>query len=165
MHIIEQEDISMHSSLLYNRQVMARTQTGAAVLRNIADEKSWELFRTIAQGTLDSKNLKSNTKLTRKQYYSRLSRMTRSGLVTKKSGRYTLTNFGKIVQECQLTIENALENYWKLKAIDSLEISNELPKEERLKLIDTLLGNEELKEILVKGGSPIESPKMKTNPI
>ncbi len=143
---------------------MARTKTGAAVLRNIADEKSWELFRTIAQGTFDSKNLKSSAKLTRKQYYSRLSRMTRSGLVRKKNGRYMLTTFGKIVHEFQLTIENALENYWRLKAIDSLEISNELPKEERLKLIETLLGNQDLKEILVKG-SPLETPKVKANTI
>lgn len=141
---------------------MPRTQTGAAVLRNIADEKSWELFRTIAQGTFDSKNLKSSAKLTRKQYYSRLSRMTRSGLVRKKSGKYILTAFGKIVHESQLTLENALENYWKLKAIDSLELSNELPKEERQKLIDTLLGNQELKEILVKG-CPVEPAKAKAN--
>jgi predicted transcriptional regulator len=134
---------------LYKRQPM-RTKSGAAVLRDIADEKSWELFGTIAQGIFDSKSLKSSSQLTRKQYYSRLSRMTRSGLVRKNDGKYTLTAFGKIVRECQITIENALNNYWELKAIDSLEISNELPKEERQKLVDTLLGNQNLKEILVK---------------
>jgi predicted transcriptional regulator len=133
-----------------------RTKSGATVLRDIADEKSWELFRTIAQGTFDSKSLKISSKLTRKQYYSRLSRMTRSGLVRKNDGRYVLTAFGKIVHECQVTIENALNNYWELKAIDSLEISNELPKEERQKLVDTLLGNQNLKEILVKK-PPVES--------
>jgi predicted transcriptional regulator len=132
---------------------MVRTQTAASVLRSISDDKSLELFRTVALETIDSKNLKSRTRLTRKQYYSRLSRMTRTGLVRKKSGKYILTTFGKIVYESQLTVENALNNYWKLKAIDSLETSNELPKEEQQKLIETLLDNREIKEILVRGSS------------
>lgn len=129
---------------------MAKSQTSATVLRAIADDKSLELFKTIAQGTIDSENLKSKTKLTRKQYYSRLSRMTKSGLVRKKSGRYLLTAFGKIVHDAQTTVDNALISYWKLKAIDSLEMSNELPKEEQQKLIDALLDNQDLKGILVK---------------
>lgn len=130
---------------------MAKLQTSATVLRAIADDKSLELFKTIAQGTIDSENLKSKTKLTRKQYYSRLSRMTKTGLVRKKSGKYLLTAFGKIVHDAQTTVDNALISYWKLKAIDSLEMSNELPKEEQQKLIDALLENQALKEILVKG--------------
>jgi predicted transcriptional regulator len=129
------------------------TQTAPSVLRIIADEKSWQLFRNIAQGTFDSKSLKSNSKLTRKQYYSRLSRMTISGIVAKRNGRYRLTTFGKIVYEFKITIENALNNYWKLKAIDSLEASNEVPKEEQQKLIETLLDNEEIRGILVNRGN------------
>lgn len=130
---------------------MAKSQTTATVLRTISDDKSMDLFRTIAQSSIDSESLKNKTKLTRKQYYSRLSRMTKAGLVRKKSGKYTLTAFGKVVYDSQITVENALTNFWKLKAIDSLEMSNELPKEEQQKLIDTLLDNQELKGILVKG--------------
>ena len=130
---------------------MAKTQTPATVLRTIADDKSLELFKTIAHGTIDSENLKSKTKLTRKQYYSRLSRMTKAGLVRKKSGKYLLTAFGRIVYDSQTTVETALTSYWKLKAIDSLETSNELPKEEQQKLIEALLDNQELNGILVKG--------------
>jgi hypothetical protein len=121
-----------------------------SVLRVIADEKSWQLFRNIAQGTFDSKSLKSNSKLTRKQYYSRLSRLTKSKLVTKRNGKYMLTSFGKIVHEYQLVIETALENHWKLKAIDSLDISKNLPEEERQKIIDTLFENPGIKQILIK---------------
>ncbi|MDQ3835464.1 MAG: hypothetical protein M3270_00820 [Thermoproteota archaeon] len=133
---------------------MVKSQTSAAsVLRTIADDKSLELFATVAAETMDSRNLKSKIKLTRKQYYSRLSRMTRAGLVRRKNGKYILTTFGKIVYESKVTIEHALNNYWKLKAIDSLETSNEVPKEEQKKLIETLLANEEIREILVKGSS------------
>ncbi|WP_337861490.1 hypothetical protein [Nitrososphaera sp.] len=129
---------------------MAKSQTTATVLRTISDDKSMDLFRTIAAGSIDSESLKGKTKLTRKQYYSRLSRMSKAGLVRKKSGKYTLTAFGKVVYDSQRTVDNALTNFWKLKAIDSLEMSNELPKEEQQKLIDTLLDNQELKGILVK---------------
>jgi predicted transcriptional regulator len=132
---------------------MAKAQTAATIVRTIADDKSLELFRTIAQGTINSENLKNKTKLTRKQYYSRLSRMTKAGLVRKKSGKYLLTAFGKIVYDAQETIDTALTSYWKLRAIDSLEMSNELPKEEQQKLIDALLDNQEIKGILVKGSS------------
>jgi len=130
---------------------MAKSQTPAAVFRTIADDKSLDLFKTIAQGVIDSETLKNKTKLTRKQYYSRLARMTKAGLVRKKSGKYLLTAFGKVVHDSQLTVENALTSYWKLRAIDSLETSNELPKEEQQKLIDALLDDQEIKGILVKG--------------
>ena len=130
---------------------MAKSQTPAAVFRTIADDKSLDLFKTIAQGVIDSETLKNKTKLTRKQYYSRLARMTKAGLVRKKSGKYLLTAFGKVVHDSQLTVENALTSYWKLRAIDSLETSNELPKEEQRKLIDALLDDQEIKGILVKG--------------
>ena len=132
---------------------MVRSQTTASILRTIADDKSLELFTTVALETIDSKNLKNKTKLTRKQYYSRLSRMTRAGLVRRKNGKYILTTFGRIVYESKVTLETALSNYWKLKAIDSVEISNELPKEEQQKLIETLLDNEDLREIIKKGFS------------
>lgn len=132
---------------------MAKSQNTAAVLKTIADDKSLELFSIVALETIDSRNLKSKMKVTRKQYYSRLSRMTKAGLVRRKNGKYILTTFGKIVYESKVTIENALNNYWKLKAIDSLEASNEVPKEEQQKLIETLLDNEEIRGILVKAGS------------
>lgn len=133
---------------------MVKSQTStASVLRTIADDRSLELFSTVALEMIDSKNLKSKTKLTRKQYYSRLSRMTRAGLVRRKNGKYILTTFGKIVYESKVTVENALHNYWKLKAIDSLETSNEVPKEEQQKLIETLLDNDEIRGILVRGSS------------
>ena len=127
------------------------------MLRAIADDKSLELFGAVAQEIIDSRNLKSKIKLTRKQYYSRLSRMTRMGLVKRKNGKYVLTSFGKIVYESKLTLENALNNYWKLKAIDSIETSNELPLEERQKLIETLLDNKGLKAVIVREGASVES--------
>ncbi|MFL6326033.1 MAG: hypothetical protein ACJ71I_00930 [Nitrososphaeraceae archaeon] len=122
----------------------------AKVLKSISDEESLELFRSIALKDSDSESLRKNSKMTRKQYYSRMSRLMRTGLIKRKNGRHTLTAFGKVIYDTQITIENAINNYWKLKAIDSLEMSNDLPAEERKKLIDNLIENNGIREILAK---------------
>jgi predicted transcriptional regulator len=119
-----------------------------SVLASISDNQSLELFRLIAVTNGTSETLRTKINLTRKQYYSRLSRMTKAGIVKRKNGRHSLTAFGKVVYDAQTTIEKAVNSYWKLKAIDSLEMSEDLPKEERLKLIDNLLDNKDIKEIL-----------------
>jgi hypothetical protein len=128
--------------------IMAVLQTADRVLTAISDKESLELFKFIAINNEDSDGLRTKTNLTRKQYYSRLSRMTKVGLVKRKKGKHSLTAFGKVVYDAQTIIEKAVNNYWTLKAIDSIEVSNDLPEEERIKLIDSLLGNSHIKEIL-----------------
>ncbi len=122
--------------------------TADNVLAAISDKQSLELFRYIADTNGDSDALRAKINLTRKQYYSRLSRMTKVGLVKRKNGKHFLTAFGKVVYDAQKTIEKAVDIFWKLKAVDSLELSGELPEEERAKLIDNLLDNKEIKQIL-----------------
>ena len=130
------------------RMTILQQQTADKVLTSISDKESLELFRFIAANNEDSEGLRTKTSLTRKQYYSRLSRMTKAGLVKRKKGKHSLTAFGKVIYDAQTIIEKAVNNYWKLKAIDSLEVSNDVPKEERIKLIDSLLDNNQIKEIL-----------------
>ena len=121
----------------------------AKVLKSISDEESLELFRSIALKDSDSESLRKKTKMTRKQYYSRMSRLMRTGLIKRKNGRHTLTAFGKVIYDIAIaTLENAVSNYWKLKAIDSLEMSKALPAEERKKIIDSLIDNQVIKDIL-----------------
>jgi predicted transcriptional regulator len=122
----------------------------AKVLKSISDNESLELFRSIALKDSDSESLRDRTKMTRKQYYSRMSRLMKAGLIRRKNGKHTLTAFGKVIYDAQITIENAINNYWKLKAIDSLEMANDLPAEERKKLIDNLIENNGIREILAK---------------
>jgi len=122
----------------------------ANVLKSISDDESLKLFRFIATNDTDSETLRNRTKMTRKQYYSRMSRLMKAGLIKRKSGKHTLTAFGKVIYDTQVTIENAINNYWKLKAIDSLEMSNDLPIEERKKLIDNLIENNGIREILAR---------------
>lgn len=123
-------------------------QTLAKVFESLSDDQSLDLFRTIANDNISSIVLRNKVELTRKQYYSRLSRMAKAGLIKRKNGKLALTAFGKIVYEVHKTIENAFNNQWKLKVIDSIEYSDELPKDERKKLVENLIENEQIREIL-----------------
>jgi hypothetical protein len=124
------------------------------VIKSISDDKSLVLFNTIALASGNADTLKTTIKLTRRQYYSRMSGLVNAGLVTRKNGNYFVTSFGKIVYDAQLMIGKAVESYWKLKALDSFDISSDspqLPAEEHSRIIDTLMsGNDEIKDILRK---------------
>lgn len=117
-------------------------------LSAISNDKSLVLFNTIALANEDSSILISRLELTRKQYYSRMSVLTKAGLIRRRNGRYFLTSFGRIVYDAQELIGNAIQYSLKLKAIDSID-TLEFPVEERNKLIDTLINNNEIKELLV----------------
>ena len=123
-------------------------QVVAQVFESLSDNVSLELFTTIAHESINSVLLRNKIKVTRKQYYSRLSKMMKAGLIKRSSGKLVLTAFGKIVNEVQTTVQNASKNQWKLRAIDSIELSDELPKEERKKLLESLIDNRQLREIL-----------------
>jgi len=122
-------------------------------MRSISDGMALDLYKTIANSSgATGEFLQSKIKISRKQYYSRLSNMARAGLIKRKHGRYSLTAFGKIVYDSERSIENAYNIFWKLKAIDSIGVSNELPKEEYSKIVEALIDNYEIKDILMKSG-------------
>ena len=129
----------------------------ADVLKAISDNRSLELFRIVALTKPDAGILISKTKLTRKQYYSRMSALVSTGLIKRTNGKYTMTAFGKLIYYALIIMENATSSYWKLKAIDSLEMSNELPIEERKKMIDSFIDNQEIKDVLVSSNRKFES--------
>ena len=123
------------------------------VVEAISDDKSLMLFNTIAQASGDSDNLKSTLKLTRRQYYSRMSGLLNAGLVIRKSGNYFLSSFGRVVYEAQMLIEKGIQNYWKLKAIDSIESSpgsSQLPSEEYNRLIVNLIEDNKIRDTLIR---------------
>jgi predicted transcriptional regulator len=117
----------------------------ANILGAISNENALAVFKTIADTKGDTDILRTKLNITRKQYYSRISGLLKTGLVKRKNGRYSLTVFGELVYDAAMTLEKAFNNnnYWKLKAIDSFEItpdqSHELSIVERNKIIETLL--------------------------
>jgi hypothetical protein len=55
-------------------------------------------------------------KLTRKQYYSKMSRLINSGLIKKHRGDFCLTTFGATVYEIVDELRLLSDRYWMLKA-------------------------------------------------
>jgi hypothetical protein len=127
---------------------MKRESSVTGVFGSLSDNISVGLFRMIAHERINSVVLRGKVKITRKQYYSRLSRMRDAGLIKRSNGGLILTAFGRIVYQVQKTIEDASTNQWKLRAIDSIEHSVDLPIEERSRLLESLIDNKQIKEIL-----------------
>jgi predicted transcriptional regulator len=131
------------------------------ILDAIFDKKASDIFKSVASSQLNTEFLITRLKLTRKQYYSSMSRLTNAGLVKRQSGRYLLTDFGKVIYfahtHLEAAIEKALDNYWKLKAIDALEISSE----QRNDIVCALIDNQEIRSILMREEPP--SSLTKTN--
>jgi predicted transcriptional regulator len=129
-----------------------KLETLGNLMKLISDNKSLLIFKTIYLASGDSgENLRTQLKLTKKQYYSRISRLTKAGLVKRQKGRYFVTAFGRVIYDAQRLLGSAVKNYWKLKAIDSLIMANDnkIPTEERTKIIDLMIGNPQIKEILL----------------
>jgi hypothetical protein len=123
----------------------------AEIIQIISDDKSVLLLQTIflASGET-SEILRTRLKLGRKQYYSKMSRMSKAGLLKRQKGRYFVTAFGKVIYDAHRLLVSAVKNHWKLKAIDSL--GNQillLPKEERVKIIERMIGNRQIRQILL----------------
>jgi hypothetical protein len=132
--------------------------SAANVLKAISDEKTLELFGMVALTKRHSDILISKTKLTRKQYYSRMSTLMKAGLIKKEEGKYTVTAFGRIIYQISLAVmENAVNNYWKLRAIESLGMSKDIPAAECKKIIDSVIDNQAIKHILVRDGNTSDS--------
>ena len=142
------------------QQVTSDSLSVETVFSVISDNKSLSLFNIIANmsshasdGQPTPEILLSRMNMTRNQYYSRISQLRDAGLITKKSTKFVLTSLGWVVYETHKTIGVAIQNRWRLQAIDSLEITlitHEMPTEERRELINTLLGNcDNLRDILL----------------
>lgn len=141
-----------------------------SIMRALSDDKSLDLFKIIAAdavypidsgGLINTQLLISKVKLTRKQYYSRISTLISSGLVKRSNGKYLVTSLGKVAYSVNALIDQAIHDHWKLKAIDALETksSSGILDEEREKIVDMLIDNHELKGILSPKRSLYNEPE------
>ena len=134
------------------------------VFETLSDNKSLVLFNTIAiaadVNNGDNQNQISIRKLglTTKQYYSRLTRLTETGLIKRQNGRYSLTLLGKMIYDIHITACRVLSYHWKLRAIESIQMSSpagaKLPEQEISKIVDTLIDDNKIKNMVTKAIYP-----------
>jgi hypothetical protein len=116
----------------------------------LGDESTKDIFDLIAKGyETDGLSVKSRLQLTRKQYYSKFSKLIEAGLVAKAKRRYYVTSLGKVCYHSSILIEAALSIHWKLKAVDNIKsIDKVMPHEEKTQLLNMLIDNTEIRNLL-----------------
>jgi hypothetical protein len=151
----KREDLETISN---RRSIMPQGFYLADILSYICDERALLIFKAIA---LSQKNdtdiLITKLRLTRKQYYSSMQKLTDAYLVKRINGKYHLTSFGKVVfsaqEKLETEIETAIKHYWELKAVDSIMMKtptiDDKELQQRQTIIDDLIDNQELKSILL----------------
>ena len=121
----------------------------ADVLKSISDDKSLSIFELIADANFNGEIILKKFGLSCKQYYSKISGMMAAGLIKRKSGRYYLTPFGKVIYCCIMIAKNAIKDYYNLKAVESTE-GSDFSHEDFSKLVNALIDNQQVKELLTK---------------
>jgi hypothetical protein len=107
---------------------MKRTLQKNLTTQNIIDAIRWgsDLFDSIAADTyhytsIHHVNSRYCVDLSRKQYYARLSKLIKAGLVKRVNGRYSLTFFGIVIYDVQLELRSAVDSHLKTNEPDEID--------------------------------------------
>jgi hypothetical protein len=124
------------------------------VFKALSNPVGLKLFKLIALDgnsmMLTSDFLNSQIKVTRKQFYQNMSRLVnKTGLILRKSGHYTLSNYGKVVFHSLNIINRGSECFWALKALDSTDLSpSDIPSEQMLEISARLIEDKDIQKIV-----------------
>jgi hypothetical protein len=88
--------------------------TRLQVLDTIRDGNGRDLFYSIAIDSIY--NRKCTLKMSRKQYYMRLSKLMKAKMIQRKSGKYLLTPFGAVIYGVHLEFVKAIDEHFKSKS-------------------------------------------------
>lgn len=129
------------------------------LLKILSDKSSMEIFQHLA-GSYEAKNSHgtsisiTETSMTRRQYYKRMAEMIKIGLVIRhNNGKYSLSSFGILLHFHLRAIDNIIDHFWKIQAVDAMKnavSSKKLNKDEFQKTVEGLIGDEVIKRILLE---------------
>ena len=102
-----------------------RSVSVSEILTAISDEKSLNLFNSIAAKGISIEDLLNEQKMSRKQYYLRISKFTEAGMIKREERKYILTLFGNVIHEVQLILLELIKSHWQPEAVDSLDSMKE----------------------------------------
>jgi len=119
------------------------------IFEALSNEHSLKMFKQGSTGLRSKSEDIEKMGLTKKQFYSRLKKLVKLGLLIRVKGRYIHTALGGFVNSIQIKpLEEALANYWNLLAIDELKKSKVIPEQEQEKIIKSITENSDLNEYL-----------------
>ena len=87
--------------------------------------------------------------ITPHQYYTRLFKLAKAGLIRRENRKYVATHMGIIVYKAISLVGTGLKYYWILKVIESLQAPSAINSNEVIsKLVDSLIENHDIKKII-----------------
>lgn len=127
---------------------MPQEVTTEQIFTVLSDNTSVNLMKTAYAGRLTSSNYVG--KLSKKQFYTKLKRLCNAGLVEKREDAYyRTTTLGSLVYNGHVkTLEDALTNFWQLKAIDILKTREDFPADRKESIIDEIVKGSNLKNFI-----------------
>jgi hypothetical protein len=127
---------------------MLQEVTTEQIFTVLSDHTSLNLMKTAYAGRLTSSNYVG--KLSKKQFYTKLKRLCNTGLVEKREDAYyRTTTLGSLVYNGHVkTLEEALTNFWQLKAIDILKTREDFPADRKESIIDEIVKGSNLKNFI-----------------
>jgi hypothetical protein len=132
-------------------------------LKILSDGSSIEIFEHLGRlyelRNFDGVSIPiSQTSLTRRQYYKRLAQMIKMGLVARnKHGKYNLTYFGFLIYYHLRAIDNIVDHYWKIRAVEAMMnavASKKLSEEEFQQVVERLIEDQVIKKLLLEETKP-----------
>jgi DNA-binding transcriptional ArsR family regulator len=88
-------------------------------------------------------------KISKSQFYVRLKRLREAGLIGKRDSFYRTTTFGSSVYNAHVkTLEEALSNFWRFRAIDLLKARKDFPPHQKEVVIDQIVKGSNLKDFV-----------------
>ena len=117
------------------------------VLDVFSDRISFDIINAISEKVTTSDNITELLGLTRKQYYSRHSRLLKKGLIKRKDTELTLTCFGQLIYQALLKIAIAYRHSLELRTIDAVRSTAGIPDHEIKNLIDKLVLDAGIKKL------------------
>jgi hypothetical protein len=139
-------------------EIMAKGQIGVTrlqVLGAISDNISADMFRLIATNSETPVSLMDKLGVSHKQYYDRLSKLYRAGLIRRRDREYAITSFGRLVYGIQTDFVKATDYSLKLKAVDTIMTNNSISRDQYMNLVDELIDDTQLRNIVINLINPI----------
>ena len=124
---------------------MVQEMESTQIFAILSDKSTVNLLRTAYEGSLRLSSYVG--KLSKKQFYAKLKNLCNAGLVEKREDAYyRTTTLGALVYNGHVrTLEEALTNFWELKAIDILKKREDFPADRKESIIDELVRGSNLK--------------------
>jgi DNA-binding transcriptional ArsR family regulator len=129
-------------------KVMPEMVTSEDIFSILSDRISSSILKSAYSG-LRASSTNYIGKISKKQFYVRLKRLREAGLIEKRDSFYRTTTLGSLIYNGHIkTLDEALSNFWQLKAIDLLKTRKDFPSHQKEIVINEIIRGSNLKDIV-----------------